>query len=146
VVLKEERKRKKERGEEKKVQRRRIFLVFKPGVSKSNLQSLSLSLSLSPILFPLLTVVIQSKVAAEFVGALLPEESSSGCSCEFLPGPLDVEMLPPGAAPTIRPTNERAGDERSCAPAAAVLGIAAEVKESVPSWSTSSRALGLAAT
>ena len=72
-------------------------------------------------------------------------ESSSGVSGEFF-APLPVEMLPPGVAETSRPTNERAGEERSCEPAAAVLGIAAEVRERVPSWSTRSRALGLEAT
>ena len=93
----------------------------------------------------LLTVVIQSKVAAELAGAFLsaPEASSSGASGEFF-APLPVEMLPPGAAETSRPTNERAGELRSWEPAAAVLGIAADVRERVPSFRTRSRALGWA--
>ena len=76
-------------------------------VEKTNLNSFSL--------FSSLTVVIQSNVAAEFAGAFLsaPEVSSSGVSCEFFPPPPPVEMLPPGAAETSRPTNERAGEERS---------------------------------
>lgn len=96
-----------------------------------------------------LTVVIQSKVAAEFAGAFLsaPDSSSGVSGCEFFPPPPPpVEMLPPGVAETNRPTNERAGEERSCKPAAAVRGIAAEVRERVPSWSTRSIGLGLAAT
>ena len=135
-----------ERDGEKEVRGREAGNESPMGRKKKKKLSLSLFLSLSSSSL-LLTVVIQSKVAAEFAGAFLsaPEVSSSGASCEFL-APLPVEMLPPGAAETSRPTNERAGELRSCEPAAAVLGIAAEVRERVPSLRTRSRALGLAAT
>lgn len=96
-----------------------------------------------------LTVVIQSNVAAVFAGAFpVPPTNSSGASWPppFLDDALPVDTPPPGVAVTSSPANDLAGDEKSWTPAAAVLGIAADVSESVPSLRTASIGLGLAAT
>ena len=94
-------KKKRKRGERPKTETK------KPAGSKKNESQLSLFLSTLSLL---LTVVIQSKVAAEFAGAFLsaPEVSSSGASCcEFFAPLLPVENAASGRGQDEQ-TDERA--------------------------------------